>query len=332
MKKLLSILLLLLFVSGLSFAEELTFEPLEKAPNNALYTALALEGIEYPVYAYEHYEGKTAFRVYGQIGRKRGYYEANVYYENNMFTVDVVGEKPLKETYKSAANAKLAGKEERINPDGWYFNYEKGYYSFTDVFGKEYRFFMASYRPGETGYVPVAKNGRVISGALPLVPESVKNALKVKPYNFKLSKELKNGYAMQFTILTSNDKKVNVSNTLPELQVDALEIDTKIKDLSRVRVGAESAELAGIQTMLSELGYYAGDIDGIYGEGMDQGLRLFQKQNGITETGKPDAKTLNMLYFGEPEKNPEPLKAEDFVGNGVAGEQFTEGYLDLLGN
>ena len=73
MKKILSLLLCaLLFVSaalaeGME-AEPEAFEYLDKIPVNNMYTALEIESIDHPVFAYEHADGLTMFRVYGQRG------------------------------------------------------------------------------------------------------------------------------------------------------------------------------------------------------------------------------------------------------------------------
>jgi len=336
-KKILSLLLCaLLFVSaalaeGME-AEPEAFEYLDKIPVNNMYTALEIEGIDHPVFAYEHADGLTMFRVYGQRGRKRGYYEAELLYENDAFELTVTGEAPRKDSGNSGAVAQSISRELLKVPKGWYFNYEKNMVYYIDVFGVENRFALGHYREGEVSYIPLARNNRFIKGALPIDPESVKDHLKTEAYNYKLPKEYSRGVQTKVFVYTSNAQLVSVPTYKPALDKSTLEINTKIKNYQRVRVGDSNADLLGIQKMLAALGYYAGDYDGVYGEGMNKGISLFQEQNGITPTGKPDLKTLQLLYFGNPAKNPNPVKAEDFEGNGVRGEKWKYSYLDSLGN
>lgn len=49
--------------------------------------------------------------------------------------------------------------------------------------------------------------------------------------------------------------------------------------------------LKGVQGRLRDLGYYLGDVDGLYGPRTARALRKFQKDEGLEVTGKPNEPT-----------------------------------------
>ena len=54
-----------------------------------------------------------------------------------------------------------------------------------------------------------------------------------------------------------------------------------------------------IQQRLQDLGYYSGNVDGIYGYGTNEGVRLFQQNNGLTPDGIVGEGTLNALGISD---------------------------------
>lgn len=77
-----------------------------------------------------------------------------------------------------------------------------------------------------------------------------------------------------------------------------------------LRVGSVSPEVKALQTRLKELGFYQGDIDGQYGGGTKEAVRLFQKQHGLKDDGLAGATTLQKLYGNDVhqlEVTPEPV-------------------------
>lgn len=56
--------------------------------------------------------------------------------------------------------------------------------------------------------------------------------------------------------------------------------------------GSSGAVVSQIQTKLKNWGYYAGDVDGIYGSATERAVRAFQRKNGLTADGKAGAQTL----------------------------------------
>ncbi len=59
--------------------------------------------------------------------------------------------------------------------------------------------------------------------------------------------------------------------------------------------GSRGDEVTAIQIKLSSLGYYTGNIDGIYGSGTEDAVRRFQKDNGLQSDGIAGKNTLKAL-------------------------------------
>lgn len=60
--------------------------------------------------------------------------------------------------------------------------------------------------------------------------------------------------------------------------------------------GDFNEQVSGIQQKLSELGYYALDTAGVYGDYTEEAVLNFQIANGLDATGKVDAKTYEVLF------------------------------------
>ncbi|MDD4105312.1 MAG: D-alanyl-D-alanine carboxypeptidase family protein [Eubacteriales bacterium] len=63
-----------------------------------------------------------------------------------------------------------------------------------------------------------------------------------------------------------------------------------------LRLGSVSPEVKSLQTKLKELGYYAGDVDGQYGNGTREAVVLFQQQHDLDADGLVGETTLDVLY------------------------------------
>lgn len=64
------------------------------------------------------------------------------------------------------------------------------------------------------------------------------------------------------------------------------------------RFGSRGQEVISIQSRLSALGYYGGNIDGIFGTATKNAVIAFQKDNGLSPDGIVGAKTLAALGIG----------------------------------
>ena len=63
-----------------------------------------------------------------------------------------------------------------------------------------------------------------------------------------------------------------------------------------LKKGHNGDSVREMQKRLQELGYYEGSIDGDFGGGTEEALRLFQSQNGLDVDGVAAQKTFSLLY------------------------------------
>lgn len=74
-----------------------------------------------------------------------------------------------------------------------------------------------------------------------------------------------------------------------------------------LRKGNESEAVYWLQMKLKELGYYNGTVTGGFYSGTEKAVKAFQKDHGITITGKANVQTLEKLYADVlPTPTPEP--------------------------
>lgn len=72
---------------------------------------------------------------------------------------------------------------------------------------------------------------------------------------------------------------------------------TPVPHPDEVKKGAQSEDAALLQQRLKQLGYYLSDeAEGTYGDKTAVAVSEFQRQNGITQTGKADAQTCTLLF------------------------------------
>ena len=63
-----------------------------------------------------------------------------------------------------------------------------------------------------------------------------------------------------------------------------------------LKQGVSGLEVRKLQGRLAELGYYAGGVDGIYGESTADAVKAFQRNNGLSGDGQAGAQTQSKLY------------------------------------
>ncbi len=143
------------------------------------YTPLTLNGLNHVVYGFNNSQGKTQFRVYGQLNGIDGFYPINLSAKeettatgekNYSFSVTVEANlQALNEDVNVAGVAKAAPQAPGTLPLGYQkWGNQNNVYYFTNAFGeKEYRIF-ASY--GENAnydfYPALAQTGEAVPGAL----------------------------------------------------------------------------------------------------------------------------------------------------------------------
>lgn len=84
------------------------------------------------------------------------------------------------------------------------------------------------------------------------------------------------------------------------------------------RLGSRGDEVRSVQKKLKELGYYKGDIDGIYGSQTKSAVTSFQRNCGITADGICGKTTLLYLGLG------------GGTSSGSTGTSFTNADVELL--
>ena len=60
--------------------------------------------------------------------------------------------------------------------------------------------------------------------------------------------------------------------------------------------GSSGLEVRKLQGRLAELGYYAGGVDGLYGDSTASAVKAFQRNNGLSADGQAGAQTQTKLY------------------------------------
>ena len=84
-------------------------------------------------------------------------------------------------------------------------------------------------------------------------------------------------------------------------------------------VAGDVAYIVYLQNRLIELGYLTGSADGAYGKGTEEAVRKFQKDNGISQNGEANVRTLEAIYAdvlaanATPEPTPETTPRPDGV-------------------
>ena len=63
-----------------------------------------------------------------------------------------------------------------------------------------------------------------------------------------------------------------------------------------MRTGSKGQEVKDLQTRLSALGFYNGDIDGVFGPGTKEAVTAFQKTNGLEADGIVGEETRELLF------------------------------------
>lgn len=105
-----------------------------------------------------------------------------------------------------------------------------------------------------------------------------------------------------FLRITYKDKTGYVARefvNIPEQYLDGkpLPSDDQARILYRTLVQGDSGKLVrALQQALSELGFYSGSIDGIFGASTTSALKNFQKRNGLRETGIALPELQQLLY------------------------------------
>lgn len=76
-------------------------------------------------------------------------------------------------------------------------------------------------------------------------------------------------------------------------------VPTPVPSYETLRIGSKGTAVAAMQQKLKELGYYTGQLDGLFGTGTARSVTLFQRANNLDADGVAGEKTLKKLYSGQ---------------------------------
>lgn len=90
-----------------------------------------------------------------------------------------------------------------------------------------------------------------------------------------------------------------------------------------LKVGTKGDEVKRLQERLKQLGYYTGEVDGQYGQGTADAVKLFQNQHNLLSDGIAGENTRSILYGENAETyvpTPAPSETPASVSKGDAGD------------
>ena len=77
---------------------------------------------------------------------------------------------------------------------------------------------------------------------------------------------------------------------------EEISLDGETAESRSLAYGDDGDDVLALQTRLTELGYYSGNLSGRYREGTRAAVKAFQADFGMEETGEADAMTLSLIY------------------------------------
>ena len=87
----------------------------------------------------------------------------------------------------------------------------------------------------------------------------------------------------------------------------------------------KSDDVKRVQRRLHTLGYLFSGFDGVFGSGTELALKYFQQRNGLTETGKCDDRTSDLLF------SENPVKSDEYVMPYMAYVKRAESRVYIFG-
>ena len=325
------------------------------APNNQntrRYTALAVEGIASPVYAYtEALTGQTNYRVYGNAGGRTGFFEAKLMapvQEGAEMTLDVNTIAPVTDMANVfAAYTAPKTRAETVVPAGFQQGNGAGVVYFRNYFNQLEYFAYASRDQVNWGYFHTDGYGKAMRGGLPVVPESV--ILRLKSYQTYLLPQIyrqAHRLPAQYRVTTSDGQPAVVNgftevipeNQLPVYIAPTPEPTRRPDSRLPLGLGSYGQLVRNVQTWLNYLNYNAGRVDGIYGRQTAAAVSAFQQVNGLTLTGTVDRRTYDWIMAAGAVPNPvtprptpvvTPAPEPNYEGNYTVKVNTTGGKLNL---
>lgn len=94
--------------------------------------------------------------------------------------------------------------------------------------------------------------------------------------------------------------------------------------------GDHGEKITDIQNRLNELGYSAGTVDGIFGNGTQEAVKAFQKNANLETTGAVDYKTYDMLFDEEVNNTSMETDNSEEASSDVAANDTQNDFLNAL--
>ncbi len=99
-------------------------------------------------------------------------------------------------------------------------------------------------------------------------------------------------YALWFT---PNNNSINKVGVTPEVAYTGTGIHLLSFSKTTLKKNDYGANVANLQNILKELGYYNGEVHSFYSEEVETAVKAFQHDQGISETGELDALTIRYI-------------------------------------
>lgn len=315
------------------------------------YTALAIDGVTPPVYAFTDAMGLTQYRVYGDLGGRTGFFDAELLapaVPEGEFTLNVRGTAPVSDrTDNYAVFSAPRTRAETVVPQGFQQGNGAGVVYFRNYFDQLEYFAYASRDQISWNYFHTDGYGRAMRGGLPVAPESVIQRLKA--YQTYLLPEIyrqAHRLPAQYLVTTSDGQPAvlnGLTQVIPENQLPVYQAPTPAPTRRPdsglpLRQGSFGQLVRNVQARLKALHYNAGSVDGIYGSQTAAAVSAFQQVNGLAVTGTVDRHTNDSLMAGDAIPNPviptptpviTPTPEPSYEGNYNAQVRTTGGLLNL---
>ncbi len=302
MKKLLSILLAMMMLIGLAplpqnvQAEEAEFQIIVNVPKHN-YIPILIDGFEGTIFAFVDRDGAPQFRVYGKLGSQKGFFPVEI---TNDGEVNITDTKPVKDATNSFGQAKIPKEAESV-PEGFQKTARKNIFAMINLFGEKEHVAYASYDGENFGFYPIAKNNQPVPGSLPLDMDAMLEHSKATVgKKYKRPSNLKGEFSRAVVLTTSEGGSLAAMTGYPALDLDSITSGGRATaSYTGTGTGTGSGKSSNTykkyQTVLKNLGFYSGPIDGKIGDGTTNAIKAYQGKNGLSVTGKFDNATVAKL-------------------------------------
>jgi peptidoglycan hydrolase-like protein with peptidoglycan-binding domain len=276
--------------------------------NARRYTALALEGVAVPVYAFNDAAGLTQYRVYGSLTGKTGFFEAELLapiQPGGEVTLNVKGVVPANDKLENFATYSVpTQRAQTVVPAGFQQGKSSGIVYIRNYFNQREFFAYASRDQVIWQYFYTDGYGRAIRGGLPVAPESVQS--RAKNYQtYLLPRAYREAHRLpaQYLVNSSDGQPLVVNGLTPVIPEDQLPVYRAPSPARTPRPastfplaqGSRGRLVCDVQKRLNALGYNAGYVDGIYGRKTAAAVLDFQKMNRLTLTSTVDKHIYDLL-------------------------------------